>query len=56
MEVTYKPRHRRQINVYTDSYGESHATCTCGRRLLTVCPRHYPSLYADIDAKHKAVA
>lgn len=50
--AVYEPRHRRPTNVHPDTY----ATCTCWRRLLTACPRHYPSLYTDIDAKHKAVA
>jgi hypothetical protein len=52
MNTTYEPRHRRSTSVYAENY----ARCTCGNRLLTACPCHYPSLYADIDAKHKAVA
>jgi hypothetical protein len=48
--ATYEPRHRRPTHVYAGSY----ARCTCARTLT--CPHHFPTLYAERYAKHKAVA
>jgi hypothetical protein len=50
--ATYKPRHRRPTNVYPETY----ARCTCAVTRWHSCPRHFPTLYAERYAQHKAVA
>jgi hypothetical protein len=44
----YEPRHR--LNAIADMY-ESRALCECAEEH---CPRHFPYLYADAYAKHRA--
>jgi hypothetical protein len=47
-----RPRHRRQTNISLPVF----VHCTCAATRWRSCPYHFPTLYAERYAKHKAVA